>query len=278
MKQKAFAFPPDYGPPSPLHVTMVGRDYSDGAGDYAYDSYRAPAELTAFEFVQEGHMDLTVNGQVCRPSAGDAYILHAGSTFKVRDVPGVRWSRLWFLTSGRLVENVLSAYGLDKVHLLPKCPAAELFAKAFRIASASRGGAQTVQEALRAVALEIVVRMASTVAVSRDPVSPDVSRVKNYIDSHLGENLSIERLSAMSAYSPAHFTRLFKRETGMTPHCYLLGRRIEVAKMLLLHVQSSIKEIAYRLGFANEYHFSNVFKQKVGESPSAFRGKSSAAQ
>jgi AraC family transcriptional regulator len=65
--------------------------------------------------------------------------------------------------------------------------------------------------------------------------------------------------------------RLFKKHMGVTPHEYILRRRMETAQLLLKHSTLSIKEIAERLVFSDQYHFSNYFKKCSGMSPSRFR-------
>ena len=68
--------------------------------------------------------------------------------------------------------------------------------------------------------------------------------------------------------SPSHLNEVFKAYTGMTPYQYFIGIKIHRAKELLERGDSSIKEVAFRLGFRDEYYFSRLFKSKVGVSPS----------
>ncbi|MBX6360731.1 MAG: AraC family transcriptional regulator [Acidobacterium ailaaui] len=69
------------------------------------------------------------------------------------------------------------------------------------------------------------------------------------------------------------FRKLFKSETGYSPHQYLLNLRINKAKELLQTTELSIKQIAYQTGFESEFYFSRIFKKKVGKAPSDFRPK-----
>lgn len=69
------------------------------------------------------------------------------------------------------------------------------------------------------------------------------------------------------------FRKLFKSETGFSPHQYHLNLRICKAKELLQTTQLNIKEITYQTGFESEFYFSKLFRKKVGMSPSGFRLK-----
>lgn len=92
-----------------------------------------------------------------------------------------------------------------------------------------------------------------------------------YINEHLKENLPLELLAKRASLSPYYFTRLFKKETGFTPHEYLIAARINAAKFLLKNTTSSIKEICFCTGFSNESSFCTTFKKWVGQTPSYYR-------
>ena len=72
--------------------------------------------------------------------------------------------------------------------------------------------------------------------------------------------------------SYAHFRRLFKQQTGLSPYQYHLQLRINRARELLHGTTLSVKQVAARLNFENPYHFSKIFKRKTGMAPHHFRG------
>lgn len=96
-----------------------------------------------------------------------------------------------------------------------------------------------------------------------------------YMSEHMTEPLTLEQLAARASLSPYYFTRLFKKETGFTPHEYLIAIRINAAKFLLKNVPAtSIKEVCFRTGFSNESSFCTTFKKWVGSTPSEYRQSS----
>lgn len=92
-----------------------------------------------------------------------------------------------------------------------------------------------------------------------------------YMKEHLCENITLNDLAASVSLSPFYFTRLFKKETGFTPHEYLIATRINVAKFLLKNTSSSVKEICYNTGFSSESCFCSTFKKWEKVTPSVYR-------
>jgi AraC family transcriptional regulator len=91
--------------------------------------------------------------------------------------------------------------------------------------------------------------------------------VTDYINEHLHQDLKLVELAAIAQMSPYHFLRLFKQSIGVTPHQYILQRRIEKAKCLLQQGELSIADIAARVGFCDQSHLTRYFKRIVGVTP-----------
>lgn len=92
-----------------------------------------------------------------------------------------------------------------------------------------------------------------------------------YISEHFAEELSVELLAARAGLSPYHFIRVFRRETGFTPHQYLMNTRIAAAKYLLKNSTLSTKSICFQTGFSCESVFCSAFKKHQGITPTAYR-------
>lgn len=95
--------------------------------------------------------------------------------------------------------------------------------------------------------------------------------LRAYIDDHVGRNITVAELARTSGYSANHFARLFKQAFGRTPHQYLIERRIERARRLLLDRSRSIAEVAIECGFATQAHLQTVFKRRLGLTPGESR-------
>ena len=107
---------------------------------------------------------------------------------------------------------------------------------------------------------------------ARGGLSPAaMRRVSDYIDAHLNESIELVELSAIAGLSMFHFARQFKHSVGMTPHYYLVSRRVERAKELLAGTNLSLSEIAFAVGFADQSHLTRHFRQIVHITPGQFR-------
>ncbi|MEM6436615.1 MAG: helix-turn-helix domain-containing protein [Cyanobacteria bacterium P01_D01_bin.115] len=97
-------------------------------------------------------------------------------------------------------------------------------------------------------------------------------QVLDYIDAHLGSEMTLANLAELVGMSQFHFGRLFKQSLGLSPYQYLLQQRVERAKQLLKHTaDKSIVEIALECGFNSHSHFGRKFRQLTGITPKAYR-------
>ena len=92
-----------------------------------------------------------------------------------------------------------------------------------------------------------------------------------FIAEHVEQPLTLEQLAENVSLSPFYFARLFKKETGFSPHEYIVRARVDKAKYLLKSTSLRLKEIACRCGFGNECSFSTSFKKLSGCTPRAYR-------
>ncbi len=98
-----------------------------------------------------------------------------------------------------------------------------------------------------------------------------INRAIDFIEHNFNQEFSLEEVAATANYSPFHFIRVFKSETGKTPFQYLLDIKINKAKEKIYNSNKTISDICYECGFNNRSHFSFIFKRKTGNSPSKYR-------
>jgi AraC-like DNA-binding protein len=95
--------------------------------------------------------------------------------------------------------------------------------------------------------------------------------VIDYVAANLTDPISLTDLAEVAGLSRMHFAAQFRRSTGFRPHDYLVDRRIEYARGLLVSSDLSLIEIALSAGFASQAHFSRMFKRFTGVTPAAWR-------
>lgn len=96
-------------------------------------------------------------------------------------------------------------------------------------------------------------------------------QVQNHIEDNLGEDLGLAELAALAGLSTHHFGQAFKASTGVTPHRYVIERRVHRARELLLGEDYSIEEIALSVGFSSQSHLTLNFRHQTGLTPGQYR-------
>ena len=102
-----------------------------------------------------------------------------------------------------------------------------------------------------------------------------LKRVIDFIEVNMEKPLDLNDLSRAACLNPVYFGRQFKRTTNMSPHQFVIQRRIERAKSLLATTSQPIAEVAAACGFCHQEHLSRVFRIRCGTTPSAYRRTSS---
>jgi AraC-like DNA-binding protein len=98
-----------------------------------------------------------------------------------------------------------------------------------------------------------------------------VRKVREYVDAHIAGRVLVLDLSAVVKLSEGHFSRMFKRTFGLSPHAFVLRRRLELAARLMLESTESQTDIALHCGFTDQAHLCKHFRRSMGESPAAWR-------
>ncbi|MCL6702475.1 AraC family transcriptional regulator [Pseudomonas sp. T1.Ur] len=100
---------------------------------------------------------------------------------------------------------------------------------------------------------------------------PALMRAAQFIHDHCTEALKLEDICAFAQLSPSYLSRAFKRHYGMTPHAFLINRRIQFARRQLREGKL-IADVALESGFADQAHFQRAFKQHLAATPGQYRG------
>ena len=101
-----------------------------------------------------------------------------------------------------------------------------------------------------------------------------LARVRRYIERHLGSRLTNSALAALVQRNEDHFARAFKKSVGCPPHAYIVQRRVEHAKLLLMGSNLRLCQIALATGFSDQAHLSRRFRETVGASPASWQRQS----
>jgi AraC family transcriptional regulator len=208
------------------------------------------------------------------PGEASAYWQHSGN-------PEILQLYLRRSIYERAVEET---YGCDAkaVTIVPRFATVDPLLEQLAIAviGALRDGSDTDRLYIETIAQLIAVHLARTHSTRSRPkaIGPAdglsqarMRRLLDYIEHHLGEDLSMEAMAAEIDLSPLYLARAFRTTVGQSPHQYVVSRRVEHAKQLLCHTDQPIAEIALATGFSSQSHLSNWFRRIVGVSPAVHR-------
>ncbi len=98
-----------------------------------------------------------------------------------------------------------------------------------------------------------------------------LKRAMEYMSANLGEDIGLEQIADEMGMSPSHFAHEFRNSTGTTPYQYLLQQRLQKAKGLLKTTRLPIQNVSVLAGFKYPANFVRTFRQRVGQSPDAWR-------
>jgi len=261
-----------------LHSMATAAGYERRANEvYSWEgSTRGPKPFAVLQH--------TVAGRGALDYAGTKHVLRPGQTM-ILSLPhrhrywletGQSWEYFWLTLTGsealRLVRTILDAHG--PVLRLAE-PAIDRLAACCRLLLASdKTGAGEASAAAYAAIMAIYDGIGSGEPQSDIATPPFLLRVRRYIDDHLDADLGIEALAGVAQLSRAHFVRRFAEATSVSPSRYVLNRRLELARRLLVATDTSVAGVAEASGFATANYFGKVFRRAYGLTPGEFRAGS----
>jgi AraC family transcriptional regulator len=226
--------------------------------------------------------------QNATPEAGSICVIPAGSMALWR-WSGAKDSLHVYLEPGLVSRVAAEAFELDSgrvsVPALASSQLAELRCAMQSVDAELKAGGAGGRLAAESLANVLAVQLLRKASAPRrligqtDRTLPRAKHraVVDYIMENLEGHLTLEQMAAAAHLSPYHFARQFKATTGLPPHQFVISRRIERARQVLLaDDEEPLAQIAIRLGFADQSHFARHFKRLVGVTPRQFRAAARA--
>jgi AraC family transcriptional regulator len=130
----------------------------------------------------------------------------------------------------------------------------------------------SVEQALASALISGHAVLRRSVPTYRGGLAPArLRKVTELVHSRIDGEVTLAELAAAAGLSVTHFSHVFRRSTGESPHQFVLRHRIERAKALLRGFELRMLDVAVACGFKTQQHFSRVFRQFCGTSPRQFR-------
>jgi AraC family transcriptional regulator len=217
------------------------------------------------------------------PPAGSISLIPAGSPAQYRWSGDMDTLNV-YLEPGLVGRVAAEAFGLDATRTtIPPldCPdlphlRAAMWELDAELTTGSAGGPLAAVSLANVLAVQLIRHISAPRKSqrTRDGKLPRarLRTVIEYIEEHLDASPSLEQMAAIAYISPYHFARQFKTSTGLSPHQYVIARRVERAKHLLQDGGDfSLAEVAVHAGFSDQSQFCQHFKRLVGVTPGQFR-------
>ena len=221
-----------------------------------------------FNYVIEGSGTITVGNQKFHPKAKDVFIMPKGIKHEGKTTPTTPWLKLYFDVSGWMIEELLRAHNLSDCYYIPDCRLEAHFRKMLQIASQNL---PSTHDKAFLLFHKILIKLKNSNYESMVNYSLTVRNTILYITQNIESNMTMTDIADHVGKSPEHIIRVFKNEVNKTPYAYMLEKKIDLAKLLLINTNMPIKKIAQRLNYSDEYYFSATFKKHTGTSPTKYR-------
>jgi AraC family transcriptional regulator len=257
---------------SPELIDEVGRDPRSKA------DVRDPVEDRLS--IRLDTMDMVVSISALGHAAAPALSLAVGSGGEA--TTGADGSIHLHFDQGRLAEGISAHQASGRA--ANDDPVVRRFAQALtQLGDREDESAAVYADALR---LAIITRMLSLRAQPQPELQPAppaeqpsrsglpkwrLKRVAAYVDENIGEAITLAGMAAAAGLSRMHFAAQFRIATGIRPHEFVMRRRIEHAKQMLLETRDSLVQVALSVGFQTQAHFTTVFRRFVGDTPYQWR-------
>jgi AraC-like DNA-binding protein len=222
-------------------------------------------------YITKGSGSFETRGLSLPVSAGSVMILFPGVRHVYKPDYEVGWTEYWVGFKGPYADNLQGQGFLSPDRPLYEIGLRNDILEAFtRILDLVRSQEPLYQPRASSAAIALVAeilacdRMAAQFSHSESLVQ----KAKFLMEESVYGEINLGAICETLGVSPSRLNEVFKAYTSMTPYQYFIGIKMHKAKELLERGDRAIKEVAFRLGFRDEYYFSRLFKSKTGVSPS----------
>jgi len=235
-----------------------------------YQLHRDSFDSFLFMYISQGSLSIRAGGHTFTAKSGQIVLIdcYQSHSYSAAESCTVQWVHFDGHDARSYFEYLSNLY--DSILYTPKNP--QSIIKHLQHLISSFENRLPIREAyLHTNLTQLLCQLMSSSQESDSEIHNPVAELITYITEHLSEDLSLNVLSKHVSLSPYYLLRLFKKETGCTPHDYIIQARLNSAKYLLKTTQMSIKGIAYAVGFTSESVFCSAFKTREGISPGGYR-------
>lgn len=265
-EERKFVYCPDENIPFILDVTGITPPHAK------YFISRNCCDHYILAYVTSGKGTMEYNGIHYDLRTGDTLLLEPGSKHVYYASPKDPFELIWANFFCDYMASYLSSIGLKGIPVIHDTNSGEALRAIVSLAFKDPNNDHLCFPVMKIVD-DILLTLAEKTFWEKKqlPSSRLAHDIKDLLDENIFGSIDIAAIAETLHISKSTLFREFSKHYQTGPHQYLLQRKIEHAKMLLGRSDNSVKDIAGKLGFPDEFYFSNIFKRKTGMSPSAYR-------
>ncbi len=247
-----------------FYPTVIGKyDYLAG-----YHLVRSRYDSFLILMVDKGRMELTLGGKSIPVSTGSIALIDCYAPHEYTATEDT--STLWIHFDGPFARAYFDAIRKERGSVHIPSDFRKSYTTLLRLFAAFQNGRIPGEAALSLTITSLLGEMLDTAPTAN--ASPrGIPQATAYISEHFSQKVTLEELSDLAGFSPYYFTRLFKKETGLTPHQYLISTRLSAARYMLGNTGLSVAEVATSCGFEDESAFISTFRKWEGITPAKYR-------
>lgn len=263
--------PSPFAKTSLLHLQEIG----ELKARQPHTSTRENLSSYLFFIVLSGSGILEYSGNTYPLGSGDCVFLDCRRGYSHRSSADL-WQLRWVHFYGPLMSNIYEKYiergGQPVFHLDTYGPLEELLIQLQAVASSDDYiRDMRINEKLTSLMTLIMEHSWHPEHRHISAKRQNLQRVKDYLDLHYSEKISLDRLAELFFINKFYLTRIFKEQFGVSIHTYLLQTRITHAKQLLRFTDQTIESIGLECGLGDANYFNRSFKKLEGVTPGKFR-------
>ncbi len=260
-----------YCPPHPEQENLPIRVVFAGVDTWKGECfrYRRNSDTFALELVTDGEFHVVQQQRYHLLERGNLFFVHLRRGTSVGVLrSGVARTQTVSL-AGPQLERVLLTLGLEQLDQLRPTDFSALSGLFSNIEHELIRKEADYEHRAAVLAYDLLLRLGAE--AGRRESDPQFAAIRQYIESHLGEKLTLDQLAEKFRLSPSTLLRLFRKKLNDTPIHYIISRKILSAQQMLRYSEVPVKVIAAELGYQNALYFSAEFRKHTGVSPLHYR-------
>ncbi len=252
-----------------LEVIMAGITHPDPTYRIMHNvSNQFPYDYYVFEYVVKGVGHIETPEEKYTVKEGDFYFLNKLRYHIYYADPDNPYEKIFVVLKGSFVDFLVSSYHLNDSVYIKKCNLNGLMMHIITLLD--REGKLNYDGLARSV-LELFQQAFPSPYQSKQNTNYLPEMIKNYIDSHITEKITLDDISNNLYISKSHIERAFKQEYNQTPIAYCLNQKITQVASMLVTTNYSLSQIAQQLGFSDVKYMSKAFKKSTGKTPTEYK-------